>query len=153
MLPVDGEDWEEVARLHNLNFPTNGRDSVKLKCKFQQNYWVEMPTGVPMCPREIPMAKRIREQIRDKAEIDDGEGELLLQDPSFQEDVEGQPFDPLEDLSDGEEGGGEESTEHNNNVNNENFAVGVANNGNPNQVAAAATTTNKFVTRPGSVKL
>ncbi len=50
ILPADGEDWEEVVRLHNLNFPTNSRDSAKLKRKFQQMYRVEMPTGDPLCP-------------------------------------------------------------------------------------------------------
>jgi hypothetical protein len=45
IFPNDGEDWEEVARLHNLNFPTNGRDMAKLKSKFQQMYRVKMPTG------------------------------------------------------------------------------------------------------------
>ncbi len=66
-------------------------------------YWVKMPTGDPMCPPEIRMAKWNREQIRDKTEIYDSEGELLLQDPSFQEDNEVQPFDPVEDLSNEDE--------------------------------------------------
>ncbi len=115
MLPVDGEDWEEVARLHNLNFPNNGRDTAKLKRKFQQLYRVEMPTGDPMCPPDVRMAKRIREQIRDKAEINDGEGELILQDTSFQEDLE-QPFGIVDDGSEGEEGVNEEHLGNNNNI-------------------------------------
>jgi hypothetical protein len=128
MLPVDGEDWEEVARLHNLNFPTNGRDAAKLKRKFQQLYRVEMPTGDPMCPPEVRIAKRIREKIRDKSEIDDGEEELVLPDGTIQEDVELQAFDAVDDASEGEEGL-EEALENNNNViNNENLVVGNANN-------------------------
>ncbi len=128
ILPVDGEDWEEVARLHNLNFPTNGRDASKLKRKFQQLYRVEMPTGNPMCPPDVRMAKRIREQIRDKTEIDDGEEELVLPDGSFQEDVELQQFDNLDDASEVEEGL-EETQENNNNIiNDKNAAVGNPNN-------------------------
>ena len=138
---MDGEDWEELARLHNLNFPTTGRDGAKLKRKFQQLYRVEMPTGHPMCPPNVRMAKRVRERIRDKAEIDDGEGELVIQDNSFQEDLEGQPFDPVDDVSEGEEGVDEEPLENNNNnINNENVAVGA--NGNIPNVARATTTTN-----------
>jgi hypothetical protein len=132
---VDGEDWEELARLHNLNFPTTGRDGAKLKRKFQQLYRVEMPTGHPMCPPNVRMAKRVRERIRDKAEIDDGEGELVIQDNSFQEDLGGQPSDNVEDLLEGEDGVEEELLENNNNnnINDENVAVG--GNGNVPNVA------------------
>jgi hypothetical protein len=137
---VDGEDWEEVARLHNLNFPTNGRDLAKLKHKFQQIYQVERLTGDPLCPPKIRMAKRIREQIRDKTEINDGEGELLLQDPSFQDDNEGQLYEPVEDFFDGRDGGVDEQIENNNNINDENIAVRNANIGTinaPNQAKSS----------------
>lgn len=83
ILLVNGKDWEEVRKLLNLNSPTNGRDSAKLKCKFQQMYRVVIPTGNPRYPHEIRMMKRIREHIRDKMEIDDSEGGILFQDPSF----------------------------------------------------------------------
>ncbi len=102
---MDSEDWEEVASVHNLNFPTNGRDLAKLKCKIQQMYQVKIPTGDPLCPPEIRMVKTVREKIQDKTEIDDGEGELLLQDPSFQGDNAGQLCEPVDDFSDGEDGG------------------------------------------------
>jgi hypothetical protein len=110
MLPVDGEDWDKLTRLHNLNFPTNGWDSAKLKRKFQQLYHVEMPTGDPMCPPDVRLAKRIREQIRDKAEIDDGEGELTLLD---QEDNEDLLIERTDDVSEGKDFLEEETVENN----------------------------------------
>ncbi len=45
-----------------------------------------------MYPPKIRMVKRIREQIWDKAEIDDGEGELLLQDPPFKKTMKVSPL-------------------------------------------------------------
>ncbi len=146
MLHVDAKDWEEVVRLHSLNFPTTGKDSANLKHKFQQLYRVEMPTSDPMCPPDVRMAKRMREQIWDKAEINNGEGELVIQDSSFQEDLEGQPFDPVDDISEGEEGVDEEPLENNNNnINDEYVAVGNANNVNgsvTNQARPTVATTN-----------
>jgi hypothetical protein len=62
------------------------------------------------------MAKQIREQIRDNTEIVDGERELLFQDYSFQEDNEGQTFDPVEGLSDEDDVAIKEPTVHNNNI-------------------------------------
>ena len=43
ILPVDGEDWNEVSRLHVVNFPNNGRDGPKLKRKFQQLHHSPVP--------------------------------------------------------------------------------------------------------------
>jgi hypothetical protein len=45
ILPVDGEHWNEVSRLHLVNFPNNGRDGLKLKRKFQQLHHSHVPTG------------------------------------------------------------------------------------------------------------
>jgi hypothetical protein len=38
VLPIDGPDWQEVYRLHIVNFPNTGRDAIKLKRKFQLLY-------------------------------------------------------------------------------------------------------------------
>jgi hypothetical protein len=35
ILPVDGEEWNEVSRLHVINYPNNSRDGPKLKQKFK----------------------------------------------------------------------------------------------------------------------
>jgi len=64
ILPVDGEDWNEVSRLHVVNFPNNGRDGPKLKRKFQQLHRSCVPTGDPMCPPDVRRAKRLKELIR-----------------------------------------------------------------------------------------
>jgi hypothetical protein len=38
ILPVHGEEWEDVLQSHAVNFPTSQRTTESLKRKFQQLY-------------------------------------------------------------------------------------------------------------------
>jgi len=75
ILPVDGEDWNEVSHLHDINFPNNGP---KLKRKFQQLNHSHVQIGDPMCQPDVRRGKHLKEMIRDKAEIDSAEGEVIF---------------------------------------------------------------------------
>jgi hypothetical protein len=89
ILPVHGEEWEEVLQAHAANFPNSQRTAESLKGKFQQIYRVKKPTGDPFCPPEVRMAKRLRHLITTKCEIDDAEGGPLPPDISFDDDIVG----------------------------------------------------------------
>ena len=89
ILPVHGEDWEEVSQAHAANFPNTLRNAESIKRKFQALYRVKKPTGDPFCPPEVRFAKRLRHLITTKCEIDDGEGGPLPPDVSFDDDVVG----------------------------------------------------------------
>jgi hypothetical protein len=58
ILPVHGEDWEDVSQSHAANFPGSFCTSDSLKRKFQQLYRVKKLTGDPFCPPEVRKAKR-----------------------------------------------------------------------------------------------
>jgi hypothetical protein len=92
MLPVDDEDWKELASLHNLSFPNTGRVAAKLKHKFQKLYQVKMQTANPMSHPEVRMAKRIQEQNWDNSDIHNGKDELTLQAPHSKEMMKDNPL-------------------------------------------------------------
>ncbi len=98
ILPVHGEEWEDVSQSHAENSPNSHRTSESLKRKFQQLYRAKKPTGDPFCPPEVRMAKRLRRLITTKCEIDDAEGGPLPPDVSFDDDVVGD-----ENLGEGED--------------------------------------------------
>jgi hypothetical protein len=100
ILPVHGEEWEDVSQSHAANFPTNQCTSESLKRKFQQLYRVKKLTGDPFCPPDVRMAKRLRHLITTKCEIDDAEGGPLPPHVSFNDDVVGD--ENLEDEDDEE---------------------------------------------------
>eukprot|EP00521_Asterionellopsis_glacialis_P006012 CAMPEP_0195282058 /NCGR_PEP_ID=MMETSP0707-20130614/1107_1 /TAXON_ID=33640 /ORGANISM="Asterionellopsis glacialis, Strain CCMP134" /LENGTH=286 /DNA_ID=CAMNT_0040341009 /DNA_START=79 /DNA_END=939 /DNA_ORIENTATION=- len=69
-VPIGNDEWEYVAREHQLNFPDKARDATSLKWKFMQLYRKRTPTGDPTCPPEVRRAKRVLVEIREKAECD-----------------------------------------------------------------------------------
>jgi len=79
VLLVDSTDWIDVCNLHVVNFLNTGHDPSKLKQKFQQLYRTNVPTGDPICPPDVRMAKRLQEAIRKKSEIDDGEAPIIFE--------------------------------------------------------------------------
>jgi hypothetical protein len=89
IIPVHGEEWEDVSQSYAANFPTSQRTSESLERKFQQLYRVKKPMGNPFCPHEVRMAKRLRHLITTKCEIDDAEGGSLPSDVSVDDDVIG----------------------------------------------------------------
>jgi hypothetical protein len=73
ILPVHGEEWEDVLLSHAANFPGSHRTSDSLHRKFLQLYRVKKPTGDPFCPPDVRKAKCLCHLITTKCEIDDAE--------------------------------------------------------------------------------
>jgi hypothetical protein len=86
ILPVHGEEWEEVAQIHAQHFPTMQRTSDSIKRKFQALYRSKKPTGDPFCPPEVRKAKQLRHDIVTKSEISSAEGNDDDRDGSFVDD-------------------------------------------------------------------
>jgi hypothetical protein len=72
--PISGEEWNEVCHLHNKNFPGKHQTADTLRCKFQMMYLLKPPTGNPTITPKVSRAKLINNEIKLKANIDDGEG-------------------------------------------------------------------------------
>ena len=64
-----------VAR-HHLYFSDAARSKDALKRKFATLYGTRSPTGDPTIPPDVLRAKRAYEEIKQKAEISEGEDEL-----------------------------------------------------------------------------
>jgi len=88
ILPVHGEEWEEVAQIHAENFPTMQRTSDSINRKFQALYRSKKPTGDPFCPPEVRKAKQLRHDIVTKSEISSAEGNDDDRDGSFVDDLD-----------------------------------------------------------------
>jgi hypothetical protein len=74
ILPLGLDEWEAVERQHNSMYPDFGRTYDALRQKFAKLYLKETPTGDPHCPPEVKRAKIIYEEIKQKADLSDGEG-------------------------------------------------------------------------------
>jgi hypothetical protein len=92
VLPIGGEEWDEVFQQHSVLYP--GRDINSLRRKYGALYRKGIPTGDPNCPPEVRQAKRVKYKIGDKANIGDGEEEY---------DLEGGTFAPNNDDEDDED--------------------------------------------------
>jgi hypothetical protein len=75
LLPIAGEEWDEIEHLHAKMFPKLERLKDTLKCKFQSIYLTKSPTCDPQCPPNVRLAKHIYNQIKEKADISEGEEE------------------------------------------------------------------------------
>ena len=58
ILPIGGEEWDEVLRIHSQNWP--GRDVDSLRRKYGTLHRKAMPTGDPNVPPEARLAKRVK---------------------------------------------------------------------------------------------
>jgi hypothetical protein len=85
VLPIGGEEWEEVANLHSQQYPEHQRDSVNLRRKFKEMYNARIPTGDPECPEHIKTAKRLHIQIQQRSDADNMDGNGL--DMGVEEEV------------------------------------------------------------------
>ena len=70
---VDRADWEAVKDTHGEFYGANDITIEFIKCRFQQLYKAQKPTGDPTCPPNIRLAKH-RHQIIDKCEINNADG-------------------------------------------------------------------------------
>ncbi len=62
-IPISGEDWEDIARQHNLRYPEKERSGESLKRKFFSLAKTKARTGDPTIPPEIAKAKKIMQDI------------------------------------------------------------------------------------------
>jgi hypothetical protein len=73
ILPISSMEWEDVERRHNEKYSTNERTKDTLKRKFQNLYLKRVPTGDPTIPPEVRWAKKIQNDIKQRADISEGE--------------------------------------------------------------------------------
>jgi hypothetical protein len=81
ILPIGGEEFDEVLQAHSLDFP--GRDVDSLRRKYGVLHRKPIPTGDPSMPPEVLLAKRVKYAIGDKATIGDGQEEYNLEEGTF----------------------------------------------------------------------
>jgi hypothetical protein len=72
ILPISGDEWDQVEQRHNNAFPGTERTKETLKRKFQNMYMKRPPTGGTTVPPTIELAISIYDEIPKKAEISDG---------------------------------------------------------------------------------
>jgi hypothetical protein len=85
VLPIGGEEWEEVASLHSQQYPDHQHDSMNLRRKFREMYNSRICTGDPECPEDIKTAKALHIQIQQRADADNMDGNGL--DMGVEEEV------------------------------------------------------------------
>jgi hypothetical protein len=72
-LPIGGLEWDTVVSEHEGLFPLEQRTKVALKRKFAALHNKRIPTGDPHIPDTVCFAKRLIEEIKNRADISDGE--------------------------------------------------------------------------------
>ena len=72
-LPIGGLEWDTVVSEHEVLFPVEQRTKEALKRKFAALHNKRIPTGDPHIPDSVRYAKRLIEEIKNKADISDGE--------------------------------------------------------------------------------
>jgi len=78
ILPINGEEWEEVEAEHRARYPQRSLEN--LKRKFQETYrkaCKAKPTGDPRCPAHVLRPMEIKNMITMKCNLDDGEDSEL----------------------------------------------------------------------------
>jgi hypothetical protein len=81
LMPIGGDEWDEVLDRHSLRYP--GREVDSLRRKFSQLHRKSTPTGDPVCPTEVKLAKRVKYQISCRADVGDGNEEMDLATGTF----------------------------------------------------------------------
>ena len=103
ILPISSMEWEDVERRHNERFSTNERTKETLKRKFQNLYLKRVPTGDPTIPPEVRWAKKIQNDIKQRADISEGEdtdGDDEAEEEYVDEPQEGTEDDVQQDALD-----------------------------------------------------
>ena len=70
VLPLGPDDWALVVDRHSVMFP--GRDRISISRKYNILHRKSIPTGDPLCPPEVRLAKNIKYLMGNKAEVGDG---------------------------------------------------------------------------------
>ena len=86
-LPIGGLEWDTVVSEHEGLLSLEQRTKETLKRKFAALHNKRIPTGDPhIVPDTVRYAKRLIEEIKDKADISDGEEDCAEEDCA-EEDV------------------------------------------------------------------
>jgi hypothetical protein len=88
ILPISGDEWDQVEQRHNNAFPGTKRTKEKLKRKFKDMYLKRPPTGDTTVTPVIELAISIYNKICMKAEISDGEEEATAKLGLFGQELE-----------------------------------------------------------------
>jgi len=81
ILPVGGEEWTLVKFKHDKKWGFMNRKEDGLRRKCSTLYRNKAPTGNPIIPNTVQRAQDIRQSIRDKADMGEGDvGNLEMSD-------------------------------------------------------------------------
>ena len=72
-LPLAKDEWEKVARLHELRYPRQKRNADSIRRKFSALCRTVPPTGDPTIPGDVLKAKAIRKEMTERADIGDSD--------------------------------------------------------------------------------
>ena len=73
ILPISSMEWDDIERRHNEKYATNERTKETLRRKFQNLYLIRVPTGDLTMPPDFRRAKKIQNNIKQRADISEGE--------------------------------------------------------------------------------
>jgi len=74
-LPSARYEWEHVLQQHELRYPGQKRTVDSIKRKFTPIHRRKVPTGDPTIPLDVDLAKKIRYQMTERADIGEAEVE------------------------------------------------------------------------------
>ena len=109
LMPIGGDEWDQVLERHSVRYP--GREVDSLRRKFSQLHRKSHPTGDPVCPTEIKLAKRVKYKISSRADIGHGTEEMDLETGRFTNTSQGQDDGRFTNTSQGQD---DDSDEENN---------------------------------------
>ena len=72
-LPVGGDEWDAVCRVHNTRYPDTNRTTDSLRRKFALLYRKKAPTGDPRIPSSTLRAKKVRQDMTARIDLGDGD--------------------------------------------------------------------------------
>ena len=77
ILPIGPDEWDKVLELHSVIYP--GRSVESLRRKYHSLHRKKIPTGDPLMPAEVRLAKRVKYLIGNRASMGNGEEEYSLE--------------------------------------------------------------------------
>lgn len=88
-LPLSTDEWDYIAGLHCVAFPSAKRNSESLKRRFNKLCRKGPPTGDPYCSPLVRKAKRLRRMLTQEADIVCGENAAELANSVFESETMG----------------------------------------------------------------
>jgi len=105
VLPISATQWESVADIHRSRYPDAARTVDSIKRKFKQLHNKKIPTGDPICPPAVRLAKRVRMaiiELMDSSDLNDDD------DPPEDERLENLPSNAEESARSSDSDSGDE---------------------------------------------